>query len=63
MASQILITGATGFIGRQLTRDLAGQGLGVRVLARARALKPVAAAAAGLIGASGPIRSAAEPRH
>jgi len=33
------------------------------LLARARALKPVAAAAAGLIGASGPIRSAAEPRH
>jgi excinuclease ABC subunit A len=32
------------------------------LLARARALKPVAAAAA-LIGASGPIRSAAEPRH
>ena len=36
MASQILITGATGFIGRQLTRDLAGQGLAVRVLARSR---------------------------
>jgi dihydroflavonol-4-reductase len=36
MSSQILITGATGFIGRQLTRDLAGHGLNVRVLARDR---------------------------
>ncbi len=36
MSSQILITGATGFIGRQLTRDLAGQGQAVRILARHR---------------------------
>lgn len=36
MASQILITGATGFIGRQLTRDLVAQGDRVRVLARSR---------------------------
>ena len=34
MASQILITGATGFIGRQLTRDLVARGDRVRVLAR-----------------------------
>jgi dihydroflavonol-4-reductase len=34
MSSQILITGATGFIGRQLTRDLVSQGANVRVLAR-----------------------------
>ena len=34
MASQILITGATGFIGRHLTRDLASAGHAVRVLAR-----------------------------
>jgi dihydroflavonol-4-reductase len=34
MASQILITGATGFIGRQLTLDLASAGHAVRVLAR-----------------------------
>lgn len=34
MASQILITGATGFIGRHLTRDLAAAGHSVRVLAR-----------------------------
>jgi dihydroflavonol-4-reductase len=32
--SQILITGATGFIGRQLTRDLIAQGENVRILAR-----------------------------
>ena len=36
MSAQILITGATGFIGRQLTRDLAGGGAAVRVLARSR---------------------------
>jgi len=36
MSSQILITGATGFIGRQLTRDLIAQGLPVRILARHR---------------------------
>jgi len=34
MASPILITGATGFIGRHLTRDLASAGQAVRVLAR-----------------------------
>jgi dihydroflavonol-4-reductase len=34
MSSQILITGATGFIGRRLTRDLAAMGNGVRILAR-----------------------------
>jgi dihydroflavonol-4-reductase len=34
MASQILITGATGFIGRQLTRDLVARGDRVRILAR-----------------------------
>jgi excinuclease ABC subunit A len=33
------------------------------LLARARAVKPVTTAAGGLIAASGPIRSAAEPRH
>jgi dihydroflavonol-4-reductase len=36
MSSQILITGATGFIGRQLTRDLVAQGGAVRILARDR---------------------------
>jgi dihydroflavonol-4-reductase len=36
MSSQILITGATGFIGRQLTRDLVARGQAVRVLARSR---------------------------
>jgi dihydroflavonol-4-reductase len=36
MSSQILITGATGFIGRQLTRDLLARGRGVRILARCR---------------------------
>ena len=36
MSSQILITGATGFIGRQLTRDLVAEGQAVRVLARSR---------------------------
>lgn len=36
MSAQILITGATGFIGRQLTRDLLGRGAAVRVLARSR---------------------------
>jgi dihydroflavonol-4-reductase len=36
MSSQILITGATGFIGRQLTRDLAMRGENVRILARDR---------------------------
>jgi dihydroflavonol-4-reductase len=34
MSAQILITGATGFIGRQLTRDLVMSGAKVRVLAR-----------------------------
>ncbi len=34
MSSQILITGATGFIGRQLTADLVANGAAVRVLAR-----------------------------
>jgi dihydroflavonol-4-reductase len=34
MSAQILITGATGFIGRQLTRDLVERGKSVRVLAR-----------------------------
>ena len=34
MPSQTLITGATGFIGRQLTRDLLAKGQSVRVLAR-----------------------------
>ena len=34
MSSQILITGATGFIGRQLTRDLVAGGNCVRILAR-----------------------------
>jgi dihydroflavonol-4-reductase len=37
MSSQILITGATGFIGRCLTRDLVARGQAVRVLARSRA--------------------------
>ena len=36
MSSQILITGATGFIGRQLTRDLIASGAAVRILARSR---------------------------
>lgn len=36
MSPQILITGATGFIGRRLTRDLADRGAKVRVLARCR---------------------------
>jgi dihydroflavonol-4-reductase len=36
MSPQILITGATGFIGRQLTRDLVGAGQTVRILARDR---------------------------
>src|ERR1700683_2776454 len=34
MSSQILITGATGFIGRRLTRDLVTGGSRVRILAR-----------------------------
>lgn len=34
MSSQILITGATGFIGRQLTRDLMARGQRVRILVR-----------------------------
>jgi dihydroflavonol-4-reductase len=37
MSSQILITGATGFIGRRLTRDLVERGDRVRILARNRA--------------------------
>jgi dihydroflavonol-4-reductase len=37
MPPQILITGATGFIGRALTRNLLAQGESVRVLARSRA--------------------------
>ena len=36
MSSQVLITGATGFIGRQLTHDLIARGHRVRVLARDR---------------------------
>src|ERR1700677_4525839 len=36
MPSQVLITGATGFIGRQLTRDLVALGQQVRILARNR---------------------------
>jgi dihydroflavonol-4-reductase len=36
MSPQILITGATGFIGRQLTSDLMSRGASVRVLARDR---------------------------
>ena len=36
MPAQILITGATGFIGRQLTRDLAAERQPVRILARNR---------------------------
>ena len=36
MSSQTLITGATGFIGRQLTRDLVARGDRVRILARSR---------------------------
>jgi dihydroflavonol-4-reductase len=36
MSSQILITGATGFIGRRLTRDLVERGERVRILARSR---------------------------
>jgi dihydroflavonol-4-reductase len=36
MPSQILITGATGFIGRHLARDLMRQGSSVRVLARSQ---------------------------
>jgi dihydroflavonol-4-reductase len=37
MPPQILITGATGFIGRTLTRSLLARGESVRVLARSRA--------------------------
>jgi dihydroflavonol-4-reductase len=37
MAPQTLITGATGFIGRALTRNLLAHGESVRVLARSRA--------------------------
>jgi hypothetical protein len=40
MSSQILITGATGFIGRQLTRDLVARGDRVRILAREPAQGP-----------------------
>jgi dihydroflavonol-4-reductase len=36
MSSQILITGATGFIGRQLTGDLVAHGCRVRILARSQ---------------------------
>jgi dihydroflavonol-4-reductase len=36
MASQILITGATGFIGRALTRSLLARGELIRILARSR---------------------------
>lgn len=36
MSSQILITGATGFIGRQLTGDLVARGYSVRILARSQ---------------------------
>jgi dihydroflavonol-4-reductase len=36
MPSQILITGATGFIGRRLTRDLIAGGESVRILARSQ---------------------------
>ena len=36
MSSQILITGATGFIGRRLTRDLVARGRRVRILARSQ---------------------------
>ena len=36
MASQTLITGATGFIGRALTRSLLSRGESVRVLARSK---------------------------
>ncbi|MCE0523907.1 MAG: NAD-dependent epimerase/dehydratase family protein [Methylacidiphilales bacterium] len=36
MSPQILITGATGFIGRRLTRDLVSRGDRVRILARSR---------------------------
>ena len=36
MPSQILITGATGFIGRQLTSDLVARGCRVRILARSQ---------------------------
>jgi len=36
MPSQILITGATGFIGRRLTQDLMARGCNVRVFARSR---------------------------